>query len=609
MQRNKNNNNKIKFDIPDELWDIYKRAPESRTQNNINYLFQECKKLDCFKNVLIKYDRGQLMLREILSRVEFSIINQGKKIYSINEPIINMFYIFEGEVNIYRKQIFNEIEKKSLYKKFSNSNVKINSEKYNNIREIDYTLSKGEEYGKEDIKKEKREIEVESNTRCIIGFLSTQDWILIFEKTNLLEKNDTINFLSKINIFKDTNQAILNHIVNKIKIKKILKNEYLVKKGEPFENIYLIRYGSFSIYFNTKIKITINYDLDNFQDKNKRSESAGNKIDQSCTDNLQYKIISLFPGEFIGDIEYYLGKEKYILYAKCLVEDSQIIEINRKTFDKICNKRIKYIFLKEIKNKIDYYENRCKEIRKVNKNNYFGLKNKYKLMIIKNLEENNKDMFDKIEPEENKIKFRNKLNDKKFNTLISSFNRKNSLLLTDTKKNNFITSSLFFDKINKNKKNNNCLNYNILRTQSFNNSSIKLYNSNNNKNLQTNLYNNIINSKNKTRDNSKKKIKKELHLKDQFIITLINRKLKEFQNNSNGVISDYSYRYNKNELISKNQKMFNNYTNTLPIEGNKYNFNNAQNYPDINNNNFINKNFNTLKSNLNTISSYQHKKK
>ena len=55
--------------------------------------------------------------------------------------------------------------------------------------------------------------------------------------------------------------------------------------------------------------------------------------------------------------------------------------------------------------------------------------------------------------------------------------------------------------------------------------------------------------------------------------------------------------------------MFNNYTNTLPIEGNKYNFNNAQNYPDINNNNFINKNFNTLKSNLNTISSYQHKKK
>ena len=104
MAKNKNNITE-KLDIPEELWEIYKRPPESRTQNNINYLYQECKKLKCFKNILTNNERGQLMIREIISRVEFSLFQRGKQIYSVNEPIINMLFIFEGEINVYKKQI------------------------------------------------------------------------------------------------------------------------------------------------------------------------------------------------------------------------------------------------------------------------------------------------------------------------------------------------------------------------------------------------------------------------------------------------------------------------------------------------------------------------
>ena len=208
MTKNKNNINE-KLDIPEELLEIYRRPPESRTQNNINYLYQECKKLNCFKNLILYNDKSQLMIREIISRVEFSIISKGKIIYSINEPIINMLYVFEGEIIVYKKQ---KMEKNSPLKR-------ITQEKYS--KEMDYILYKGDEYGKEDIKKEKREVQLETKTKCVVGFLSIQDWILIFEKTNLLEKNDIKDFLTKINIFKDINIIILNNLCDTLTIKKI----------------------------------------------------------------------------------------------------------------------------------------------------------------------------------------------------------------------------------------------------------------------------------------------------------------------------------------------------------------------------------------------------
>ena len=493
MTKNKNNINE-KLDIPEELLEIYRRPPESRTQNNINYLYQECKKLNCFKNLILYNDKSQLMIREIISRVEFSIISKGKIIYSINEPIINMLYVFEGEIIVYKKQ---KMEKNSPLKR-------ITQEKYS--KEMDYILYKGDEYGKEDIKKEKREVQLETKTKCVVGFLSIQDWILIFEKTNLLEKNDIKDFLTKINIFKDINIIILNNLCDTLTIKKISKGDFLVKKGEPFNNIFIIRHGSFKIFFNTKIKITTEYDLNSFSSNKKRYQSANikYKFEKNCYDKIQYQIITLFSGEFIGDVEYYFGKENYVLFAKCTSEDTEVIEINLKSFESICNKRMKMIFLKEIKNKIEYFEKRCKEIKKVHKKKNFGLKNRYKLMIIKNIEEQNKEVFEKME---NKAKYKNQLNDKKLNTIVSSFINRKNIYLTDVGNNNGL--SLFSEKIN-NYKNRNILNnlkdYNtIIKTQNSIKSPIKIDLTNINKKANIDKYYSIKRKKPNNYEYIKKK--------------------------------------------------------------------------------------------------------
>ena len=585
MTKNKNNINE-KLDIPEELLEIYRRPPESRTQNNINYLYQECKKLNCFKNLILYNDKSQLMIREIISRVEFSIISKGKIIYSINEPIINMLYVFEGEIIVYKKQ---KMEKNSPLKR-------ITQEKYS--KEMDYILYKGDEYGKEDIKKEKREVQLETKTKCVVGFLSIQDWILIFEKTNLLEKNDIKDFLTKINIFKDINIIILNNLCDTLAIKKISKGDFLVKKGEPFNNIFIIRHGSFKIFFNTKIKITTEYDLNSFSSNKKRYQSANikYKFEKNCYDKIQYQIITLFSGEFIGDVEYYFGKENYVLFAKCTSEDTEVIEINLKSFESICNKRMKMIFLKEIKNKIEYFEKRCKEIKKVHKKKNFGLKNRYKLMIIKNIEEQNKEVFEKME---NKAKYKNQLNDKKLNTIVSSFINRKNIYLTDVGNNNGL--SLFSEKIN-NYKNRNILNnlkdYNtIIKTQNSIKSPIKIDLTSINKKTNIDKYYSI---KRKKPNNYEyiKKYRSEKKNKEEKKL-LFNRQLNEVLNKNN-IYRNKSQKINKNLLMNKNNKFY-----SILTDSNAYDFRNMQN---ISSKNYLIKhNTRELKNKINEIFSNQHK--
>ena len=584
MTKYKHNNESEKLDVPEELMEIYRRPPESRTQNNINYLYQECKKLKFFKNLILTKNQAQLMIREIISRVEFSVFNKGKIIYSINEPIINMLFVFEGEINVYEKQI----NKKQIKRELINSPRKMPISQEQNNQKVAYILSKGDKYGDEDIKKEKRETQVDTKTKCIIGFLSIQDYIFIFEKTNLLEKNDIKQFLMKINIFKDY-IMVLKILCELIKIKKISKGEYLVKKGEPYNNIYLIRHGSFHIFFNTKIKIITEYDLESFSNSKKRSVSSNikYKFEKNCFDRIQYQIITLFSGEFIGDIEYYLGKDKYSLFARCTSDDTEVFEINANSFETICNRKMKNLFFKEIKKKIDYYEKRCKEIRKVHKNKHFGLKNKYKLMIIKNIEEENKDVFEKFE---NKSKYRNQLNDKKFNMTIVT--QRNNRLLTN-ENNNFNINSLFINKINIFKKSNLSINNQnsinkIMKKISSNKTPKKILFPYKNKKLNIVSY---TEKKEKPENFEKERKNKRL---------LLNQNIKELLFNKN-VKRNKSHKINDLVSLRESKKLLSPLTYR-----NVYDFRNMANIPDISKNFLIKYNSRDLKKKV-TIFSYKDK--
>ena len=102
--------------------------------------------------------------------------------------------------------------------------------------------------------------------------------------------------------------------------------------------------------------------------KNERFTSHNNhELKQSYIEEIEYKLFQLGPGEFIGDIEYNEKLDKYIFDVKCLVNSSEIFQINLDFF----NKKVPLTILNRFKeislNQIVIINDRINNIIKANK--------------------------------------------------------------------------------------------------------------------------------------------------------------------------------------------------------------------------------------------------
>ena len=142
-------------------------------------------------------------------------------------------------------------------------------------------LSKGDEFGFDEINEKRRKYSVKAKTSCIIGFLSKEDWQYIFEKTEVMKKNDMIKFLEGLQIFRNrNNDKIINNIYNSINEKFVNIGDTLVKRGEELKKFYIIRKGYFQVEIKMKeiIRNAFN-DIDSF----------GNYNDKEKTENIKYE--------------------------------------------------------------------------------------------------------------------------------------------------------------------------------------------------------------------------------------------------------------------------------------------------------------------------------
>ena len=375
-----------KLKIDQQMMKIYEKPYKLRTPQEKDLCYQTLKNLSFFSKLLIENEYGELMFRTIIKRMSIKILEPGIPIFKIREPISSMIFVLEGRIIVYKALIqsplnINNDEHKINY---NDQYIHLNS---NSIEKIfDRYIEKGEQYGLEDIKKLKREALVETKTFCVIGELSVSDYILIFEKTKFLEKNDMIAFIGKMKMFKSVSNsdALRNiyHIINKRNCKK---GEILCKRGDPFTNLYLIKSGSFQISFKSNITIFNDFDLTSFDDKNtiNRFPSCISKyeIKDSYNDFYEYKIINCGRREIIGDIEYAYSSNKYYFDVKCEVDNSLLLEIPINKFEQIALHKLKKCLIESGQEQIKYYNKRINEIREINKKRK-DKKNKYKILII-----------------------------------------------------------------------------------------------------------------------------------------------------------------------------------------------------------------------------------
>mgnify|MGYP002624516428 CR=1 FL=1 len=240
----------------------------------------------------------------------------------------------------------------------------------------------------------------ETLTKCYLGFISTKDYHLIFDKINTINKTNIISFLYHVNYFNNKNN-FLHKLYRAIKIKLYKKGNYIFRQNDPFRTMFIIKNGNVDINVNKieKIKSDINSDLvigNNIINQNKKTRNKYiNRINNISEierftnerffelkgeyyENVEYTVVHYGVGEIMGNIEYYGNIKKYIYSALCLtnveiyeidinlykrIESSENYEfLNQKTLEqlKFFKKRMLEINLIHNKNIYDHYTSRNK---------------------------------------------------------------------------------------------------------------------------------------------------------------------------------------------------------------------------------------------------------
>ena len=404
-----------KITINKDLLSIYEKPIEERTNKENEILFNTFEELPFFLKLLETNLNGDLMLKTIVQRIVFRILKVGDSVYRIRDQISTMCFIIEGKIIVYKPP------KKYALKKTQKSNTqrlgfidKIvyafkNSLSAQINKTPDFYVNKGNQYGMEDIKKGKREVLSEAITNiCVIGEISLNDYFLVFEKTEILEKTDVLDLFRSLKIFEKCHNDFLLLFYDKIIKKRYKKNDFVCRRGEKFNKIFIIRTGNFQLFFNSSVKFKNEYDLNSFE--NKKIISSGNtakilniELNDIYKNSFEYRLLNNGTGEVIGDIEYINKLPTYLFNLQSIVENSQILEIPIDEFEGIMIKRFKSNFFRETQPKIDFYQNRINELKKVNRKLEVN-QNPFRSIILKKIKINKGKMIEKLEKME-KLKY------------------------------------------------------------------------------------------------------------------------------------------------------------------------------------------------------------
>ena len=403
-----------KITLNSSLKRIYKLQKRNKKDNEI--LYNELQNLPCFQKILKNNENGELMYSNIIKRMEIKIIKGGEPLYRHRENITNMSFILEGRIVVYKKPKEYKIKKNKKNKfrfidKIINALENSLSSHINKIP--DYFVNKGESYGFYDMKKQKREVLTESASNfCIVGELSLNDYMIIFEKTEFLVKQDILDFLSRLKIFDNVDFDFFDSIYNKISRRKYKKNEFVCKKNEQCDNLIIIKKGDFKLYFHSKIKFFNFYDLSSFNkgeiiSSGNTKKNLNYQINNTYDENIEYHLINIGKGEVFGDIEFTYQIPTYFFNLQCDIDNSETLEIPFNHLFFYSSQELKQQIRFATNEKIQLYINRIEEIKNVNLKMQ-NKQNQYKNLILLKIQKSKGKILEKLDKKEKVLKYNNK---------------------------------------------------------------------------------------------------------------------------------------------------------------------------------------------------------
>ena len=459
---------------------------------------------------------SESIINNLITTFEYKKYKKDVILLNYNEEITNYSFIFKGKLNIYKinmekalknlELISNEnddYEKDEILQYFQNyikkslkavniENIFINNFKsssddlkevknkraydleplfdniINNSKELDYSLTEGRIFGEEYLYNNMiySHCILECGSDCILGELNRQVYNKIYKRFNKVERAFITVFLINLKLFSSSNYFFSK--LQQCLIKRYYtKNEIVFNQNDRFHAFYLIRSGKINL--SLKIQKTVNCNLET-------NLIMGNLVKERFTsnksyitkgkysENIEYNLISLQSGEFIGEIEYYEKNDKYKYTALC-TEDCVLFEFDIDLFEHIITNNYKINqnlkgFYQKIKEKMKILQERIYSIRMNNsaikKSDYILSKNKFTKNILqghplKEEKKNNNNLrYNKVTNTKSSKKI-DKIENFYFK-MISPFLKRYSSVSKSKKLNKIKINNNFFNNLNLNEK-------------------------------------------------------------------------------------------------------------------------------------------------------------
>ena len=343
----------------------------------------------------------------------------------------------------------NNIEQKEYGEEISLTEKNYIFRELPNYRELDYIEHFGKMIGEDCLIQnlQYRPYGAETLTKCILGFLTSNDYHILFDKINSINKANIISFLYNLNYFNNKNNFV-HKLYRGIKTILYSKGKYIYKQNDPFRNMFIIKKGNVNINIVKIIKIEtdINPDLilgkkykiinhiNDFEEIEHFTYDRIFELKGEYYEKKTYPIVNYGVGEILGNIEHFGKIKNYICSAQC-ISNVELYEIDLNIYKRIESKENIEFLNRKTKRQLEFFKNRINAINLIHTQNnkeYIIGKDKFMKAYYHNnpilpLKEKEKEYINNAKnPIPIKIKTKNK---KLRNTKISPFSSNDLLSL------------------------------------------------------------------------------------------------------------------------------------------------------------------------------------
>ena len=375
------NVNKIIIPLIGNNWD----KNNKELINKLKEIFSDSIYFKCFNKNSSTYCES--IMNSIITSLEYKKYKKNEILLKYNEPVNKFYFILKGKLNIYKVSMSRAEENLDLFsnefhshkdeifqyfqvyikkylKSINTENIfmsnyknvykledeqieKTKNKRANNYeklykklieisKELNYSLTEGKIFGEEFLYNNMPFCNciLECGSDCIIGELTKEEYDKIYKRFNKIERSFITVFLINLKLFDSANYFFSK--LQQCLIKRYYsKNEIIFNQNEKFRTFYLIRNGKVNL--SVKIQKTVNCDLepDLIMGNLKKERFTSNKsyiTRGTYSEYIDYNLIKLQNGEFIGEIEYNENNDKYLYTAQC-VEDSMVFEVDLELFE------------------------------------------------------------------------------------------------------------------------------------------------------------------------------------------------------------------------------------------------------------------------------------